>query len=282
MAEPAICSKGFPPMSKGKILSLFVFLLILIILLPILYFLALPDVSSLQKRNPRKTAFMEYREKERESKGQHYKIIQIWVPFSKISPYLIKAVLIAEDDKFWKHEGFDYDSIQEAIEKDIQRRKLKFGGSTISQQLTKNLYLSPVKSLWRKTLEAILTWKLERTLSKRRILELYLNVAEWGEGIFGAEAAARHYFGKASSELTPLEAARLAAVLPNPRKYDPTGNQRYVLNRSRLIYEIMIKRGIVEPEFEQMGKAPEEISLRVNQNPRINPPLPLEESKSPE
>jgi monofunctional biosynthetic peptidoglycan transglycosylase len=115
-----------------------------------------------------------------------------------------------------------------------------------------------VKSLWRKTLEAILTWKIERTLSKRRILELYLNVAEWGEGIFGAEAAARRYFGKSSSDLTPLEAARLAAVLPNPRKYDPTGNQRYVLNRSRLIYEIMIKRGIVEPEFEEVDKTPEE------------------------
>ena len=262
------------PMSKGRIHSLFVFLLILIILLPILYFLALPNVSGLQKRNPRKTAFMEYREKERNSKGQHYKIIQIWTPLSKISPYLTKAVLIAEDDKFWKHEGFDYDSIQKAIEKDIQKRKYKFGGSTISQQLAKNLYLSPVKSLWRKTLEAVLTWKLERNLSKRRILELYLNVVEWGEGIFGAEAAARHYFGKASADLSPLEAARLAAVLPNPRKFDPTGNQRYVLNRSRIIYEIMLKRGIVEPEFERMGGAPQENQPEKEPKPEPFPPPP--------
>jgi monofunctional biosynthetic peptidoglycan transglycosylase len=265
-------------MSKGRVRSLFLSLLILIILLPILYFLALPNVSGLQKKNPRKTAFMEFREKERAKKGQLYKVIQIWTPLSKISPYLIKAVLIAEDDKFWRHEGFDYDSIQKAIEKDIQKRKFKFGGSTISQQLAKNLYLSPVKSLWRKGLEAVLTWKLERNLSKRRILELYLNVVEWGEGIFGAEAAARHYFGKVSADLTPLEAARLAAVLPNPRKYDPTGNQRYVLNRSRIIYEIMLKRGIVEPEFERTGAAPEINQTGKGSKPEPFSPPPWEES----
>jgi monofunctional biosynthetic peptidoglycan transglycosylase len=269
-------------MSKGRIYSLFVFFCILSILLAIFYLIALPDVSSLKKRNPRKTAFMEYREKERRSKGQQYKIIQIWVPLSKISPYLIKAVVIAEDDKFWKHEGFDYESIQKAIEKDIHRRKFKLGGSTLSQQLAKNLYLSPVKSLWRKTSEAILTWKIERTLSKRRILELYLNLAEWGEGIFGAEAAARHYFEKASSDLTPLEAARLAAVLPNPRKYDPTGNRSYVLNRSRLIYEIMIKRGIVEPEFEEVDKTSEENQPENELKPAPFPPILLEESNPPE
>jgi len=134
--------------------------------------------------------------------------------------------------------------------------------------------LSPVKSLWRKTLEAVLTWKLERNLSKRRILELYLNVVEWGEGIFGAEAAARHYFGKASAALSPLEAARLAAILPNPRKYDPTGNQRYVLNRSRIIYEIMLKRGIVESEFERMGGAPEEKQPEKEPKPAPFPPPP--------
>jgi monofunctional biosynthetic peptidoglycan transglycosylase len=259
-------------MSKGRISSFFAFFFILSIILPIFYLIALPDVSRLEKRNPRRTAFMEYREKERKRKGQPYKIIQIWVGLSKISPYLIKAVVIAEDDKFWRHEGFDYESIQKAIEKDIQKRKFKFGGSTLSQQLAKNLYLSPVKSLWRKTLEAVLTFKIERTLSKRRILELYLNLAEWGEGIFGAEAAARHYFWKASSDLTPLEAARLAAVLPNPRKYDPTGDQRYVLNRSRLIYEIMIKRGIVEPEFEQMDKIPEENQPENEPKPAPFPP----------
>jgi len=269
-------------MSKASSYSLYVFLFILSLLVPVFYLIAMPDVSGLKKRNPRKTAFMEYREKEKKSKAQHYEIMQIWVDLSKISPYLIKAVVIAEDDKFWTHEGFDYEGIQKAIEKNVQKRKFKFGGSTLSQQLARNLYLSPVKSLWRKTLEALLTWKMERTLSKRRILELYLNLAEWGRGIFGAEAASQHYFGKASSDLTPLEAARLAAVLPNPRKYDPTGSQSYVLNRSRVIYEIMIKRGIVEPEFEEVEKTPEENQLENGPAPAPFPPLSLGESNSPE
>ena len=113
-------------------------------------------------------------------KGKKYTIRQRWVPLSRISPYLIKAVLIAEDDKFWSHEGFDYEAMQKAIEKDIKAKKFKLGGSTISQQLAKNLYLSPSKNPVRKIKEAIITWRMEKVLSKKRILELYLNVAEWG------------------------------------------------------------------------------------------------------
>lgn len=196
---------------------------------------------------------MKYREKEAERKGRSYRISQAWVPLSRNSPYLIKAVLIAEDDKFWKHEGFDYEAIQKAMEKDIKAKKFKLGGSTVSQQLAKNLYLSPAKNPFRKIAEAVITWRMEKALTKRRILELYLNVIEWGEGIFGAEAASRYYFGKSSSELTAEEASRLAAVLPNPRKYKPAGDQRYVVNRSNLIYSIMVKRGIVIPEYREIG-----------------------------
>ncbi len=221
-------------------------------LLSLLYFLVIPDLSKLKKENPKKTAFMEYREKEAKEKGKKYRIHQIWIPFSKVSPYLVKAVLIAEDDKFWRHEGFDFEAIQKAIEKDIEAKKFKFGGSTITQQLARNLYLSPEKSLTRKISEAIITWRMERILSKRRILELYLNVVEWGEGIFGVEAASRHYYGKPSSELAPEEAARLVSVLPNPKKYNPVGDQRYVINRSNLIYSIMVQRGIVIPEYEEV------------------------------
>ncbi len=195
---------------------------------------------------------MEYREKESKEKRKKINLYQVWVPLSKISPYLSKAVLIAEDDKFWTHEGFDYEAIQKAIEKDIKAGKFKFGGSTISQQLAKNLYLSPEKNLLRKIREAIITWRMERILSKRRILELYLNCVEWGNGIFGVEAASRHYYGKPSSELTPMEAARLAAILPNPRRYHPAGDQRFVVNRSNAIYNIMIQRGIVIPEYEEV------------------------------
>ena len=214
-----------------------------------------PDVSKLKKENPKKSAFMEYREAEWAREGKKYKIRQIWVPYCAISPYLIKAVLIGEDDKFWQHEGFDYEAMQKAIEKDIKAKKFKLGGSTISQQLAKNLYLSPSKNPVRKIREAVITWRMERTLSKKRLLELYLNVAEWGDaGIFGIEAASRHYYGKAASALGPEEASRLAAVLPNPRKFNPLGNSRYVVNRAGLIYNIMVRRGIVVPEFDEVEK----------------------------
>ncbi len=238
----------------------FIVLSSFLILLPTAYFLLMPDLLKLKKENPKKTALMEYREMASREKRNQYRIDQSWVPFSKISPYLIKAVLIAEDDKFWKHEGFDYEAIQKAVEKDLKAKKFKFGGSTISQQLARNLYLSPEKSLVRKISEAFITWRMEKVLSKKRILELYLNVAEWGEGIFGVEAASRHYFGKPSSELTPEEAARLASVLPNPRKYNPAGDQRYVINRSNLIYSIMIQRGIVIPEYEEVTESTESSS----------------------
>ena len=235
----------------------FIVLSFFLILLPIAYLLLMPDLSKLKKENPNKTALMEYREKKFKEKGRKYRIDQSWAPFSKISPYLIKAVLIAEDDKFWEHEGFDYEAIQKAIEKDLKAKKFKSGGSTITQQLARNLFLSPEKSLIRKISEAVITWRMEKVLSKKRILELYLNVAEWGEGIFGAEAASRHYFGKSSSELTPQEAARLAAILPNPRRYRPVGDQRYVINRSNLIYSIMIQRGIVIPEYQEVTESTE-------------------------
>ncbi|MDA8433336.1 MAG: monofunctional biosynthetic peptidoglycan transglycosylase, partial [Nitrospiraceae bacterium] len=197
-----------------KIIPLCLILLAGFIALQFVY----PDVSALKKNNPKVTAMMKYREAEWRKEGKKYRIDQKWVSLSAISPYLIKAVLIGEDDKFWRHEGFDYEAMQKAIEKDIKAKKFKLGGSTISQQLAKNLYLSPSKNPLRKMREAIITWRMERTLSKKRILELYLNVAEWGDrGVFGIGAAARHYYGKPASELGPGEAARLAAVLPNPR-----------------------------------------------------------------
>jgi len=238
-----------------------------------------PDVSKLRRENPKKTAFMEYREREWEREGKKYRINQRWAPYNAISPYLIKAVLIGEDDKFWSHEGFDYEAMQKAIEKDLKAKKFKLGGSTISQQLAKNLYLSPSKNPVRKIREAVITWRLERALSKKRILEIYLNVAEWGDrGIFGIEAAARHYYGKPASALGSEEAARLASVLPNPRKFNPLGDQKYVVHRSGLIYNIMVKRGIAVPEFEEMQadkEAPEQPASSV---PPSSPP-PVERTQ---
>lgn len=240
-----------------------IFLLIPILLCGlILYFFLVPDVSRLRKENPKKPAFMEYREREWKKEGKNYRIQQKWIPLSQISPYLIKAVLIAEDDKFWRHEGFDYEAIQKAIEKDIKAKKFKLGGSTISQQLAKNLYLSPTKNPVRKIREAFITWRMEKVLTKKRILEIYLNVVEWGDkGIFGIETASLYYYGKSASEITPEEAVKLAAILPNPRKYSPVGESKYVTNRSSLIYSIMVKRGIVVPEYKDVMEGDQDDTL---------------------
>jgi len=215
-------------------------------------YLVWPEISRLQKEQPGKTSFMAYREDQWKRAGVKKKVKQQWVSLSRISPYAIKAVIIAEDDKFWAHEGFDFEAIQKAFEKDLKKRQFKAGGSTISQQLAKNLYLTPSKNPMRKIKEAILTWRLERNLSKRRIIELYLNVAEWGDGIFGIEAASLHYFGKGAADLTAKEAARLAVALPSPLRYHPGSGGNYPEKRAEMIYGIMVRRGIVIPEYDEL------------------------------
>jgi monofunctional biosynthetic peptidoglycan transglycosylase len=255
-----------------KFIKILIFIIVSTLLLSIGVYFVYPDMAKLKKTSPKKTAFMEYREEEWQRQGKKKKIIQRWVPLSQISPYAIKAVIIAEDDKFWTHEGFDYDAIQKAIEKDIKKKKFAIGGSTISQQLAKNLYLSPSKNPIRKIKEAIITWRMENNLSKKRIIELYLNVAEWGDGLFGIEAAARSYFGKPASALTAREAARLASVLPNPRKFNPTGTSRFVEHRSERIYQIMVRRGIVIPEYEEVMSEPQSADGMDQETPQE--PLP--------
>ncbi|MDP3291231.1 MAG: monofunctional biosynthetic peptidoglycan transglycosylase [Sulfuricurvum sp.] len=218
-------------------------------------FFLYPTISDLKEINPVPTAFMEYRQEEWAEQNRDKEIQHQWVSMNNISPNIIKAVLIAEDDGFWNHDGFDVKGMENAIERSLKKGVVA-GGSTISQQLSKNLYLSPSKNPVRKIKEAIITWRIENTLSKRRILEIYLNVAEWGDGIFGIEAAARHYYGKSAKKLTAREASRLASVLPNPIKYSPIGDQRYVKNRSRIIYKIMQRRGVVIPEFKEVMTPP--------------------------
>jgi monofunctional biosynthetic peptidoglycan transglycosylase len=143
-----------------------------------------------------------------------------WVPYSRISNHLKRAVIAAEDSNFVDHEGFDWEGIQKAYEKNLKKGKIVAGGSTISQQLAKNLFLSGRRTPWRKLEEAMITVMMEQMMSKRRILEIYLNVIEWGSGVFGAEAAARHYYKTSAAGLGPEQAARLAAMVPNPRYYD--------------------------------------------------------------
>ncbi|WP_374325094.1 monofunctional biosynthetic peptidoglycan transglycosylase [Azonexus sp.] len=174
--------------------------------------------------NPGTTRFMEIRLAELREKNPEAVLRQQWVPYAQISIHLKRAIIAAEDAKFVDHEGFDWEGIQKAMEKNQKKGRFVAGGSTISQQLAKNLFLTPTKSYFRKAEEAVITLMLENLWSKRRIFEVYLNVIEWGNGVFGAEAAARHYFAVGARQLGPAQAARLAGMVPNPRFYDRNRN----------------------------------------------------------
>ncbi len=178
--------------------------------------------------DPQATRFMELRLEKLRATNPKAELSYRWVGYDRISAHLKRAVIAAEDAKFVDHEGFDWEGIQRALERNQERGRVVAGGSTISQQLAKNLFLSGERSVVRKGQEAIITLMIESVMSKRRILELYLNVAEWGEGVFGAEAAARHYFGVSAANLGPAQAARLAAMLPRPRFYDRNRGSRYL------------------------------------------------------
>jgi len=186
---------------------------------------------------------MEIRKKEAKEKGYNLMIQQKWVSLSQISDHLKHAVIVAEDGTFFEHEGIDWYEVKESIKKDIKKGKFVRGASTITQQLAKNLFLSTSKDPIRKLKEFLIAKMLEDELSKSRILELYLNVIEWGNGIFGAESAAMIYFGKHASELTREEASRLAATLPSPLRHQPNSEQRYVKFRRNIILARMEARG---------------------------------------
>ena len=198
-----------------------------------------PDVAALARTNPSTTAFIESRKAEAAGNGRSLRLRWTWVPLARMSPHLQRAVIAAEDAAFYRHKGFDWDGLKEALTRNWEKGRLRRGGSTITQQLAKNLYLSPEKNLFRKTHEALLTWEIERTLPKKRILELYLNTAEWGHGVYGAEAAARHHFGKSAEDLSPDQAALLAAMLPSPRQYDPLRLTPYLSKRQAQILKWM-------------------------------------------
>jgi len=195
------------------------------------------------KFNPHSSAFMQDRLAIIQEKSPDAALKHKWVEYSKISNHLKRAVIASEDAKFLDHEGFDWDGIQKAYKKNIKKGKIVAGGSTISQQLAKNLFLSTKRTPWRKAQEAIITVMLENMLSKRRILEIYLNVIEWGNGVFGAEAAARHYYKTSAAKLSTGQAARLAAMIPNPRFYDAHKSTRYL---SRRTATIQARMGMVE------------------------------------
>jgi monofunctional biosynthetic peptidoglycan transglycosylase len=204
-------------------------------LMALTWLAALPDVAKLARHNPASTALMDSRAAKESRQGHTVSKQWSWVPLARISSNLRRAVIAGEDASFFIHEGFDWEGIRDAALHNLEAGEMKRGGSTITQQLAKNLYLSSERSLLRKTREALITRSLEHHLTKERILELYLNVAEWGRGVYGAEAAARHHFGKSAAELTLDEAAWLAAILPSPRRYDPIRKTAALTHRHQLI-----------------------------------------------
>ena len=189
--------------------------------------------------NPDHTRFMEIRLAELREKKPDAQLQKQWVPYQRISAHLKRAIIASEDAKFVDHEGFDWDGIQKAIEKNQKRGKVVAGGSTISQQLAKNLFLTPAKTPWRKVEEAIITLMIEAVMDKQRIFEIYLNVIEWGNGVFGAEAAARHYYNIGASQLGPEQAAKMAGMVPNPRYYDRNRSAPGLARKAGVILERM-------------------------------------------
>jgi monofunctional glycosyltransferase len=209
-------------------------------------YLTLPDVRPLRSAPPRTTAFIELRARQARDNGATPRRDQRWIAYSRISPSLQRAVIVAEDSRFWEHAGIDVDEIEKSIEINWARGGFTRGASTITQQLAKNLYLSPSKNPVRKLRELLITRRLEAELSKKRILELYLNEIEWGDGIYGAEAAARRYFGTSASGLSPDQSALLAAAIINPRVLNPARPTQRLVIRQKLIRSRM--GGVSPPE----------------------------------
>ena len=197
------------------------------------------QVWHLRKHNPETTAFMRSGLERLQESNPRARLSHRWVRYRQISLNLKRAVIAAEDQRFLDHDGFDLDAIQEAYEKNARAGRIRRGASTISQQLAKNLFLSPLRTYLRKADEVVITLMLEGALSKRRILEIYLNVIEWGDGIYGAEAAAQHYYGKSAADLDPEEAARLAAMIPRPRFYARNPTTPYLERRTDILLDQM-------------------------------------------
>jgi len=208
----------------------------------------IPNVNALASAVPGRTALMREREQEAQREGKRFFIDQRWVPYDGISPMLRRAVLIAEDDAFYSHDGLDWNEIKSAARKNLEAGRIVRGGSTITQQLAKNLYLGASRTPARKIKEAIIAGRLEHALSKRRIFELYLNLIEWGDGIFGAEAAAQRYFGVPASDLSARQAILLAAVIINPRRYSVLGTQKRIDRRVAIIAGRMRRRGYISED----------------------------------
>ncbi len=214
------------------------------------------EVRALATTNPTRTRLMEQRAEEANAKGRKARVAQSWVPLSRVSRHLIHAVIASEDQNFFGHEGVDWNAIEESIQRDVQKRRFARGGSTITQQLAKNLYFGTRKSLLRKLRELVVAQWLEADLKKARILALYLNLIEWGDGVYGCEAAARYWYGKPASDLSADEAAGLAAMLPNPRRLNPRVSAARHERATRRVLWLMGLAGYLGRDAAGLGAEP--------------------------
>jgi monofunctional biosynthetic peptidoglycan transglycosylase len=217
----------------------------------LLLWCSVPDTHNLAAENPTTTAFIDLRREQAASAGKPFKLSQQWRPISKISRYLRASIIYAEDYNFYRHDGVDWHAIESAFQSGLDRGSFSIGGSTITQQLAKNLYLSPKRSFIRKFRELLIAYSLEDSLSKQRILEIYLNVVEWGDGVFGAEAAARHWFHKSAQSLTPAEAIRLAIALPNPFTRAPNIRSPQLTKKAVRITHLLRIQGLIDEAQER-------------------------------
>jgi monofunctional biosynthetic peptidoglycan transglycosylase len=233
-------------------------------------YLTLPDVRPLATTNPATTAWMEMRQEEAHAAGRKLRHEHRWVPYSRISPQLKRAVIVAEDTAFWRHEGIDLEQIRESMEINLEQGRALRGASTITQQLAKNLYLSPSRNPIRKLRELIIARRLEAQLDKARILEIYLNVIEWGDGIWGAEAAARRYFGVSAARLSGPQAALLAGAIINPRVYNPARPNSRLLRRQRIVLRRMY--AVIPPTPVGTSSDPEAVELTPSEDLQPLPP----------
>ena len=236
-------------------------------------YLTLPDVRPLATENPNTTAFMELRIEEALEAGRKFAIRHQWVPYSRISPNLKRAVIVTEDASFFDHDGIDMNEIKASLEKNWEEGQFLRGASTITQQLAKNLYLSPSRNPMRKVKELLITRRLEAALTKQRIFEIYLNMIEWGDGIFGCEAASRAYFGKSCANLDVPEAALLAGAIINPREHSPAKPTKRLLRRQ----QIVLRRMQFKPPAPVAA-----VSAPMNASPAETPVLPPPDVTPPE
>jgi monofunctional biosynthetic peptidoglycan transglycosylase len=213
---------------------------------------SLPNTSNLVDKNPTSTAFIDLR-REQAAGNKDWKLDWRWKPIGKISRYLRAAVIYAEDANFYTHDGVDWHAIEQAFDKNLEAGEFSVGGSTITQQLAKNLYLSPSRNPVRKLREMLIAFSLEDHLTKTRILEIYLNVVEWGDGVFGAEAASQHWFGHSAQTLSPSEAARLAIALPNPFQRNPTVHTEELRKKAVRIIRLLRMQGLINAAQERQA-----------------------------